>query len=106
MQSTITRDLAQEFRTGTNLNKYKLSSIDLFLTGYSSPETVKIYRGVPPANRSHRRRRIIPPTGSPLRRRPSRHDDDIELVTRTRRLHLHAPRKHHAGSQYLVLDRR
>ena len=46
MQSTITRDLAQEFSTGPNPNGYKLSSIDLFLTGYSSPETVKIYHGL------------------------------------------------------------
>ena len=61
MQSTITRDLAQEFKTGTNLNKYKLSSIDLFLTGYSSPETVKIYHGV------HQQTEVTVGTGSFLR---------------------------------------
>ena len=75
MQSTITRDLAQEFKTGTNLNKYKLSSIDLFLTGYSSPETVKIYRG------DHREKEVTVGTGSFFRPEVIFEDDPVATMT-------------------------
>ena len=75
MQSTITRDLAQEFKTGTNPNKYKLSSIDLFLTGYSSPETVKIYRG------DHREKEVTVGTGSFFRPEVVIEDDPVATMT-------------------------
>ena len=75
MQSTITRDLAQEFRTGPNPKGYKLSSIDLFLTGYSSPETVKIYHGV------HQQTEVTVGAGSFFRPEVLFEDDPVATMT-------------------------
>ena len=41
----ITQDLAQEFTTGPNPTGYKLSSIDLYLTGRGTDLTVKLFSG-------------------------------------------------------------
>ena len=45
MANLITQDLAQEFTTGPNPTGYKLSSIDLYLTGRSTDLTVKLFSG-------------------------------------------------------------
>ena len=45
MANLITQDLAQEFTTGPNPTGYKLSSIDLYLTGRGTDLTVKLFSG-------------------------------------------------------------
>ena len=42
MANLISRDMSQEFQTGSNLNGYELHSIDLYLTGRSSDLTVEL----------------------------------------------------------------
>ena len=42
MANLISRDISQEFQTGSNPNGYKLHSIDLYLTGRSSDLTVEL----------------------------------------------------------------
>ena len=42
MANLISRDMSQEFQTGSNPNDYKLHSIDLYLTGRSSDLTVEL----------------------------------------------------------------
>ena len=45
MAYLISRDLAQEFTTGPNPTGYKLSSIDIYLTGRGPDMTVKLFSG-------------------------------------------------------------
>ena len=45
MAYLIARDLAQEFTTGPNPTGYKLSSVDLYLTGRGPDMTVKLFSG-------------------------------------------------------------
>ena len=45
MANLISRDMSQEFQTGSSPQDYKLHSIDLYLTGRSSDLTVKLHRG-------------------------------------------------------------
>ena len=42
MANLISKDMSQEFQTGSNPNDYKLHSIDLYLTGRSSDLTVEL----------------------------------------------------------------
>ena len=42
MANLISRDMSQEFQTGSNPNGYKLASIDLYLTGRGSDLTVEL----------------------------------------------------------------
>ena len=44
MANLISRDMSQEFQTGSNSKGYKLHSIDLYLTGRSSALTVELRR--------------------------------------------------------------
>ena len=45
MANLISRDMAQEFQTGTSPQGYNLASIDLYLTGISSDLTVELRTG-------------------------------------------------------------
>ena len=44
MANLISRDMSQEFQTGSNPNGYKLASIDLYLTGRNPDLTVELRR--------------------------------------------------------------